>query len=386
MPFLVHAGRPYPFDGEAILGRTRECSIQIPDEKSSRRHARIWPSDGGWMIEDLASANGTRLNGKALINGPATLKPGDKISICKVDLVFRLELPQEESEAVPVLPEQLDPGLLNGREFADHHIDSLIGRSVTGYRYRAHHARANRDVLLTAIDQSLTADVEFPRRFQSAIEVVAGIQHPSVVRVHQCAKTNGVLWYSTELVHGDTVAQLLQKPVAPLAALSIAIRTAEALKAYHEYGLVHGDIQPASLTIDGRRTLRITDIGLIGLTNEEGRRLQQGATTRQVYYLCPAQAKGGQLFARSDIYSLGCLLVHLLTGRPPFEGDNFPAVVAAHLKNPVPQLAKKFGLTPKFDEILACMMHKDPFFRYEAMEFVVEELGSVRAILAAEAS
>jgi serine/threonine-protein kinase len=388
MPFLVHAGRPYPFDGEAVLGRTRECTIQVPDEKSSRRHARIWPERGSWMIEDLASANGTRLNGKALISGPAALNPGDRVAIGAVELIFHIEMPKAEPPPVPRFrtprPE-LDPGLLNGLDFADHHIDQLMGRSVTGYRYRAQSRRANRQVLLTAIHAKLTADPEFTARFQNAIEIVAGIQHASVVRVHQCARNDGVLWYTTESIAGETLSQMLQKPVQPLAALSLAIKTAEALQAYHEYGLVHGDIQPASLTIDTHKKLRITDIGLIGLTNQEGRAMQLEAVTRQVYYLCPAQAQGGQVVARSDIYSLGCLLCHLLTGRPPYEGDNFQAVVAAHLKQPVPKLAQKYGLSPKFDEILACMMHKDPFFRYEAMEFVVEELGSVRAILAASA-
>jgi serine/threonine-protein kinase len=211
--------------------------------------------------------------------------------------------------------------------------------------------------------------------------VVAGIQNPAVVRIFQCAKTDGLLWYAMELVFGETLAQILQGPVEQRTALGIAIAIAEVLQVYHEHGLVHGDVKPASVMLDEKRQLRLLDIGLIGLTHEEGRLMQSDGSTRQVFYLCPAQARGGQCNARSDVYSLGCILFQLLAGRPPFIGGSFEEVVSAHEKQPVPCVSSALNIPARVDDVLAGMLHKDPFFRYDGMGFVITELEQVRGLI-----
>ncbi|MBA3708525.1 MAG: protein kinase [Planctomycetes bacterium] len=375
MALLMFAGKTYPIAGEMILGRHRDCGIHIPDEQSSRKHARIFQNGSIWMIEDLGSANGTRLNGRALIAGPATIADGDLVSIGSLDLQFRIEPPDD---AKPKPPPQVD--LLN-RQIADHRLEKLIGKAVTGTVYKAWQVKRERHVAFKAIDPRLASNLDFVERFIRDVTVAAGIQHPAVVRIFQCAKTDGVLWYAMELVAGETLAQLLQDPIAPRAALGIAIDLAEALQVYHEHGLVHGDVKPASVMIDGKKQLRLLDIGLIGLNQDEGRLVQSDGSTRQVYYLCPAQARGGQCNARSDIYSVGCILHHLLAGRPPYEGSTFAEVMAAHESLPIPRIATAVGFPPKLDEILTCMLNKDPFWRYEGMGFVVAELKELRTML-----
>jgi tRNA A-37 threonylcarbamoyl transferase component Bud32 len=377
MALIVFAGQSFPITGEMILGRHRDCGIHIPDEQSSRKHARIYLDGGTWLIEDLASANGTRLNGRALITGPAKIVAGDRITIGSLDMHFHLtepSAPKREASAAPAAD-------LVNRVIADHRLEKVLARAVTGTIYKAWNGKRERHVAFKVIDQRLTADPEFTERFTRDVTVAAGIQHPAVVRIFQCAKTDGLLWYAMELVAGDTLAQVLQGPIEQRSALGLALALAEALQVYHEHGLVHGDVKPASVMLDENRQLRLLDIGLVGLTHEEGRLMQNDGSTRQVYYLCPAQARGGQCNVRSDIYSLGCILHHLLAGRPPYDGASFAEVVEAHERKPIPRIAASIGLPAKLDEILDCMLNKDPFWRYEAMRFVVSELKALRAIL-----
>ncbi|MBA2481244.1 MAG: protein kinase [Planctomycetes bacterium] len=377
MALIVFAGQKFPIAGEMTLGRHRDCGIHIPDEQSSRKHARIFQDAGEWMVEDLHSANGTRLNGRALITGPAKIAAGDKITIGSLDMHFHLTDPDEVMAA---LQPSHTPDLV-GRILAEHRLEKLVGRAVTGTVYKAWHLKRERHVAFKVIDPRLSDIPEFPARFMRDITVVAGIQHPAVVRIFQCAKTDGLLWYAMELVAGESLSQMVQERIEPRKAIGIALGLAEALQVYHEHGLVHGDVKPASVVIDEKKQLRVLDIGLVGLTHEEGRLMQSDGATRQVFYLCPVQARGGQCNVRSDIYSLGCILHHMLAGRPPFQGGSFAEVVEAHERTPIPLLADHLDLPPKIDEILGCMLNKDPFWRYEAMEFVAKELKDVRALL-----
>lgn len=380
MPFLVHTGKPYLVaDGtEFVLGRHRECGIQIADEKSSRKHARIFHLDGSWMVEDLASANGTKLNGRALITGPAKLTDGDVISIGAAEIRYQLDA--EPRAASKPLPE--DDAELVGREIGGHRLDRFIGRGLTGPVFRAWSAARNRHVVFKALDRRLLADVEFPARFQRDLTLAAGIEHPAVVRILQCARSDGMLWYTMELVEGESLAQRIQDRSPPAEALAVTIALGKALQAYHEAGLVHGDIKPASILFDAKKQVRLLDIGLIGLTNAESRLMQADGNTRQVFYLCPAQARGGQCNVRSDIYSVGCILHQLLTGRPPYVGNSFEEVVVAHERQPIPVISGSLNLPAKIDDVLGGMLHKDPFFRYDSIGYAIDELAEIQGTLA----
>jgi serine/threonine-protein kinase len=373
MPFLVHADKPYPLadGGELVLGRHGDCGVQISDEKSSRRHARVYQRDGGWWVEDLASANGTKLNGRALITGPARLADGDRISIGQAHVSFQLG-----AQAKPA--RQSDEGEMVGHELGGHRLDTFLGRGLTGPLYRAWCEARERNVMVKVLDRRLYEDRRFVERFQRQLTLAAGIEHPGVVRIYQSSEHAGVLWYSMELIEGETLAQRLQEPVKPYEALSLTIGLAEAIQAYHDTGLVHGDVKPQSVMFDRKGVLHLLDIGLIGLTNEEARLLQADGATRQVFYLCPAQAKGGQCNVRSDIYSIGCILFHLLAGRPPYIGSSFTEVVSAHERQPVPAVSGTLDMPAQIDEVLAGMMHKDPSHRYEAIGFAITALKQVR--------
>lgn len=383
-----------PDGGELVIGRHRDCGIQIADGKSSRRHARVFVREGGWWVEDLASANGTRLNSGEL-PAPRRLTDGDRIVIGEVSIRFDAD---GAAAAVPVAagaapavappppaPAPVDgdaPAALVGCELGGYRIDKHVARALTGDLYRVTDLAQRRPAMLKVLDRRLLADGEFPARFQRQLALAAGIEHPAVVRLYRCGHDHGRLWYAMELVDGMTLAQRLQDPVRIEEALAIAIALGEALQAYHETGLVHGDVKPASVALQRGEGLRLLDIGLIGLDNDESRMLQAEGSTRQVFYLCPAQARGGQCNTRSDIYSLGCILHHLLTGRPPYVGTSYDDVVRAHETQPVPKLAASLNLPMLLDECLDGMLTKDPFFRYDQVGFAIDALKQVRDTVA----
>jgi hypothetical protein len=379
MAMLYLGEKPFtlPDGGELTLGRHRDCGIQIADGKSSRRHTRVFHRDGGWWVEDLASANGTKLNGRAVITGPVQLKDGDVIGIGEAKVRFQLAQDKTAKTRRPPPAPTDDVGLV-GRTFSGNRLDHFVGRGLTGPVFKAWCEQRRRNIMVKVLDKRLTADPEFAARFQRDLTIAAGIDDPAVVRIYQCAITEGRMWYSMELVEGESLATRMQEPLQRRDALDLALALGKALMAYHETGLVHGDVKPASVAFDEKRTLRLLDIGLIGLTSDEGRLLQAEGSTRQVFYLCPVQARGGQCNIRSDVYSLGCLLFQLLAGRPPFIGNSFEEVVKAHEREPVPCISAALNLPAQIDDVLSGMLHKDPFFRFEGMRFVLTELERVR--------
>jgi hypothetical protein len=384
MALLVLGEKPFPLpDGsELVLGRHRECGVQILDEKSSRRHARVFHRDGEWWVEDLGSANGTRLNGRAL-TAATRLDDADVIGIGAMKLCFRLGDDAEGTILKPPAPAPVDDAELVGRVFGGNRLDRYVGRGLTGPVFRAWCEARKREVMIRVLDSRLTADPEFAPRFQRALAAATAIGHPSAVRLLESASSEGRLWYGIQLGEGETLAQRLQEPLAPRAAMDIVLGIGGALAAYHEARLVHGDVNPSAIGFDDQGRPRLVDIGLVGLTTAEGRMLQVEGGARQVFYLCPVQARGGQWDARSDIYGLGCILFHLLAGRPPFVGESVEEVVGAHEHQPVPRLAASAGLPAKLDEVLAGMLHKDPFSRSGALGPVLRELGEVRARMTA---
>ena len=243
--------------------------------------------------------------------------------------------------------------------------------------------KTGRPVLLWLLDPRIEAQEEpdFFRRFTDTLTTAAGLKHPDLIRVYQVGREQGLIWYATEPAAGSTLAQLVHQGFTPARAVTIVLRACRLLHAYHESGLVHGDLKPALIHVDDSGRVRLGSFGLAGLNSANRRMLQAEGATRQVFYLCPVQAATGDCNVKSDLYGLGCILVHLLTGRPPFIGNNFQEVLEAHRTQAVPQLAASLGTPPMLDELLSGMLAKDPFSRYDNLEPVIRELATIEAML-----
>ncbi len=367
---LLTASREYR------LGRNRECEVQLRDEKSSRSHARVFFEQGEWWVQDLDSANGTKVNGLALITGACKLKSNDVISIGQVQLHFSLEDPKPDLARPSSSAVAEDEQALVGLELGEVKLEQFVARGVTGPLFRAWSERRQHHLMVKLLDRRLLSQPNFADRFQRDLTMAASIEHPGVVRIFRCGSDKQQLWYSMELVEGQTLAQRLQHPLAVDEAIAICLELGEIILAYHERGLVHGDVKPASACQVGK-ILRLLDIGLIGLSQQEAQLMQSDGNTRQIFYTCPVQARTGQCNARGDIYSIGCILHHMLVGRPPYIGGNFNEILEAHEQQPIPEIARILKLPPMLDEILAGMLQKDPFFRYNNMRSAMDALRSL---------
>ncbi|MBA2480027.1 MAG: protein kinase [Planctomycetes bacterium] len=377
MANLVHGTTSIPLQAECVIGRKRDCGLKITDDKASRQHARVFLVDGEWWLEDLESANGTSLNGKSL-KQRAQLHDKDIIVIGKSEIRFN-----DDAHASQDLKSLMGKDLV-GQTIAGHRITGLIGRGVTGTIYTAEQVALQRGVAFKIMDPRLAAsDPGFGERFLKMVTKACSITHDGIVRIHECGHDANILWYTMELMTGDTLEQLLKRDGAmePSLALLIAEKTALALQAAHNAGIVHGDVKPATIMLTETGHVKILDIGIAGLTGKESRLVQAHAATKQVFYLSPEQAKGGTSDVRSDIYSLGCVIFHSLTGKVPFGGANFKEVVAAHEKQPVPEIAANLGLPPKIDQLLVGMMNKNVEWRFASMDEVVAELRALREIV-----
>jgi hypothetical protein len=382
MANLVLGQTAYPLEQECLLGRQKTCGIQIRDEKASRQHARVYFRDDGWWVEDLSSANGTKLNA-SVVDKQTRLSDGDIIAIGAAEIRF---VDNSARRRKGHSTAELD---VVGREINGYRIDRLIGRGVTGTIYDATQLALERGVAFKVMDLGLCAnDPKFGERFLGVLKKAATIRHDGMVKIHESGvDDDGMVWYTMELVRGDTLETLLKRdgPMEPPLALLLAEKVAQALAAGHALDLVHGDLKPATIMVEETGHVKVLDIGMAGLTAAECRLVQGAAATRQVFYLAPEQAKGGANDVRSDIYSLGCVIHHALTGKPPFPGDAFDDIVAAHARNPVPPIAAKLGLPATVDSLLAKMMAKSASARPASMDEVVAGLRALRDAVSPDA-
>jgi hypothetical protein len=367
---------------EYTIGRSSDCDVPIRDDKSSRKHAKLSFEQGDWWVQDLDSANGTKVNGLALIMGKVKLKGNDVISIGQAQLRFSLEDPKDEpSRPSPTAVAEDDRSLV-GQELGDLKLEHLVSRSCAGPLYKGWSAKRRQHLLVKVLDRRLLAHHDFADRFERDLTMAASIEHPAAVRILRCGRDKGVLWYSREEVDGEPIARrLLKGAMDAEAAVDICLDLGDAIMAYHERGLVHGDLEPYSACLGGKG-LRLNDIGLIGMNQQEVRLLQGGSLSAHSHYCCPVQARTGQCNARGDIYSLGCLLYHMLMGHPPYSGHTHAEILEAHEQEPIPEIARVLRLPALLDEILAGMLQKDPFFRYNNMHSAIDALRDLKGQLA----
>jgi len=369
--------------GSFTIGRVKSCNLAIAHASISREHARIWQEGDDWFIEDLHSANGSSLNGRSLLVGRQRLADGDTVQVGEISLRFYtydgpvLDLP--ENAAAPP-----DVSKLPGTELGGYAILTLERQEVAGPLFRAKHMKTGREVMLWVLDPQVEAneDPDFYQRFIDNLTRAAGLKHPDLIRVYQCGRDNGLIWYATQEPSGSTLAQLVHQGFTPLRAVDALLGLCRLLDTYHEAGLVHGDIKPSLVHLDGDGKVRLGSFGLVGLNSANRKRLQSAAATRQVFYLDPEQARSGDCNVLSDGYSIGCIFVQLLTGRPPYIGNSYEEVLKAHQDSPVPTIAAAMRLPTMVDEIIAGWLAKIPFQRYDDLKPAIRDLGLLREMLA----
>jgi serine/threonine-protein kinase len=263
--------------------------------------------------------------------------------------------------------------LLSGR----YRLDQLLGEGAMASVWQAHDERLGRDVAIKVVRPD-AADPAAVARFDREARVVAGIRHPGVVLVHDYGVEDGSPFLVMELLPGPSLARVVaeEAPLEVGRASTYVREAAEALAAAHAAGVVHRDVKPGNLVLDAQGRVRVVDFGIARVEQEAGAALTAaGHVMGSVAYLAPEQASGGRVDHRADLYALGCVLLALLTGRPPFSGDSPVTIAAQHLHADPPDLAALRPDAPaSLTELVRDLLAKDPRRRPVVAQEVADRL------------
>lgn len=250
-------------------------------------------------------------------------------------------------------------------------LQDAIGRGAMGEVWRAFDERVGRPVAVKLLLPQ-ASDPTATSRFHLEAQTAGSLHHPNVVGVLDFGEQENHLFLVMELVQGDSLARLLTTsgPLPPARVARIAAEAAAGLAAAHRQGIVHRDIKPANLLLDADGTLKIGDFGIARFLDDPGAALTAtGQIVGTSLYLAPERALGKPAGPASDVYSLGCVLYQLLTGRTPFEGNSALAILHQHLDAaPVPPSRLGTELPAAFENYLLGLLAKQPEDRPSAEE------------------
>lgn len=263
--------------------------------------------------------------------------------------------------------------------------DELIGAILGNYRiiaplgqggmarvYRAYQEKLDREVAIKVLPPWYAADRNFVERFQLEARLVARLSHPNIVTVHDANEVNGHLYIVMQLVDGGTLRQRLdqlpQRQMAPAEVIAVFVPLADALAYAHDQGIIHRDIKPVNVLMDRARRPILSDFGIAKvLASTQENLTRPGAGVGTPEYMSPEQCRGGPVDHRADIYALGVLLFEAMTGRPPFQGDTYPALAHSHIYEPPPRpSALNSAINPYFEQVVLKALMKDPQHRYQS--------------------
>jgi serine/threonine protein kinase/DNA-binding response OmpR family regulator len=260
-----------------------------------------------------------------------------------------------------------------------------LGAGGMGTVYKARHRRMKRVVAIKVVSRSALQSEKFIRRFQREVEAVARLSHPNIVMAHDADEAEVGPFLVMEFVDGrDLDTEVEERGPLPVAeAVECVLQAARGLDYAHRQGIIHRDIKPANLLRDTCGVVKVADLGLarfndsLGESAEtRGALTQAGTVMGTADFMPPEQALGSRsIDHRADIYSLGCTLYFLLTGRPPYEGPTLMATLLMHREAPIPALSAGRGPVPAaLDHIFRKMVAKKPEDRFGSMAEVVRSL------------
>ena len=299
-----------------------------------------------------------------------------------------------------------------GTKLGPYEILAPLGAGGMGEVYRARDTRLDRTVAVKVLPTHLSSNPDLKQRFEREARAISSLNHPQICHLYDVGSQNGTDFLVMEYLEGETLAVRLEKGRLPLQqALNIGIDIADALANAHRRGIIHRDLKPANIMLT-EGSAKLLDFGLAkayalvtaapastlapstptisinALTaNPPGPLTQQGTVIGTVQYMAPEVLQGAEADARSDIFSLGCVLYEMTTGRPAFAGKSQLSVVTAILENdPDPLTASQPLAPPAFEYIVRICLAKNPDQRWQSAGDVARGLELVKSAAPALAS
>ncbi|MFT5358421.1 MAG: serine/threonine protein kinase, partial [Polyangiales bacterium] len=255
-----------------------------------------------------------------------------------------------------------------------------------GRVYRAIQKPLGREVALKVLDldqlEGQAAIEDFQQRFFLEAAACAQLQHPNTVVVYDYGKTDeDDVFIAMELLHGETLQDLIVRDgtIAPPRAIHIALQICGSIGGAHDHGMVHRDLKPSNVMLTARGNdpdfVKVLDFGLV--KQEDNGLTQSGALLGTPRYMAPEQISNTKVGPGADIYALGAMLYHMITGRPPFDSDSKFVLLASHINEPAPPIREVDPDSPasrELEQVVMRCLRKNPEERYESMEALARAL------------
>ncbi len=262
--------------------------------------------------------------------------------------------------------------VLSGR----YELEELIGAGGMSSVYRAHDQLLDRKVALKVLHQQYTGDEEYVERFRREARSVATLSHPNIVTVIDRGEHGDRQFIVFEYVEGENLKRLIERrgPAPVSTALELAMQIARGLSFAHQQGLIHRDVKPQNVLMNGDGQAKVTDFGIARSLDVKHGMTQTGTVLGTSDYIAPEQAQGQRVDEHTDVYSLGVVLYEMLLNEVPFPGENFVAVAMRHINEEPPSIRDKRPDVPvRVEAAVHRAMAKDPEARFQTMaEFCAE--------------
>jgi tRNA A-37 threonylcarbamoyl transferase component Bud32 len=265
-----------------------------------------------------------------------------------------------------------------GETIADRYeLEEVVGHGGMSTVYKAHDSLLERNVALKVLHQQYNEDEDFVERFKREARSVAQLQHPNIVTVIDRGEEDGRQYIVFEFIDGENLKELVvRKGRLDLRdALEIAHEIARGLAFAHDHGLVHRDVKPQNVLLNGDGRAKVTDFGIARSLDVDHGVTQTGTILGTSNYIAPEQASGQPVDAHTDVYSLGIVLYEMLTGELPFPGESFVAIAMKHIQEPSPNVLDVRGDIPlRVAEMIDRALEKDPEQRFPTMDAFAAEI------------
>lgn len=278
---------------------------------------------------------------------------------------------EPRAEDVPIeIPESI----------GDYRLREELGRGGMGIVFRARQESLNRDVAVKMLLEGRWATVHDQARIRAEAAAAARLDHPNIVPVYDVGQQEGTTYFSMKYISGSTLSERLKKgPISPRVAAALMLDVSRAIEYAHRQGVLHRDLKPSNILLDADGSPHVSDFGLAKTTTDTVSLTRTGAVLGTPAYMAPEQAAGnrGQVGPRSDVYSLGCILYHMLTGRPPFHAASPVDIVLQVLEQdpPLPRM-----INPEIDRDLEMItlrcLQKPQDLRYSSADDLAEDLSA----------
>ncbi|MGH9901775.1 MAG: protein kinase domain-containing protein, partial [Pyrinomonadaceae bacterium] len=280
--------------------------------------------------------------------------------------------------------------IADGTRFGRYEIISHLGTGGMGEVYRAEDSQLGRPVALKLLTEHFTSEDNRLRRFGQEARSISSLNHPNIITIYEVGEAEGAHFIATEFVDGETLRQRLARSHPELhEALDVAVQIAGALVAAHQAGVIHRDIKPENIMVRRDGYIKVLDFGLAKLTEPEAAgpeaptrgmvNTAPGVVMGTARYMSPEQARGREVDARTDVWSLGVVLYEMVAGRPPFDGETHGDIISLILQREAPPVARYAPeIPPELGRIITKALRKDRDERYQTVKDMALDLKSLK--------